>query len=69
MEWMGVVLAAIGLCLLLYGFARNNRGVLAVAGLVLFLAGGASDFLRGFADGMGSGDSGASAAEAVAPKG
>ena len=66
MEWMGVVLAGVGLGLLLYGFAKNKRGVLAIAGIVLLLAGSASDFLSGFTDGLRSGGSGTSAVEAAA---
>ena len=54
MYWIGPILALCGLALLLYGFSKNSRNLLAVAGITLFLAGSATDFLEGFIEGVES---------------
>ena len=54
MYWIGPILALCGLGLLLYGFSKNNRNLLVVAGITLFLAGSATDFLEGFIEGVES---------------
>lgn len=50
MEWIAVALAFLGLVLLLVGFWKNRRGLLVVAGIVLFLAGSLGDFLDRWVD-------------------
>ena len=50
MEWIAVFLAFLGLALLLVGFARNRRGLLVAAGIILFLAGSFGDFLDRWVD-------------------
>lgn len=45
MDWIAVALAFLGLVLLLVGFWKNSRGLLVMAGIVLFLAGSVGDFL------------------------
>ena len=45
MEWIAVALAVLGVILLLVGFWKNRRGLLVVAGVVLFVAGSLGDFL------------------------
>lgn len=45
MDWIAVALAFLGLVLLLVGFWKNSRGLLVIAGTVLFLAGSVGDFL------------------------
>lgn len=50
MQWIGIAFALLGLVLLLVGFAKNNRYVLVVAGIALFL-GGFPDLARGYLDG------------------
>jgi hypothetical protein len=45
MYWIAIALAVLGLLLLLVGFARNRRGMLAVAGALLFVAGSLGGFL------------------------
>lgn len=53
MQWIGIAFALVGLVLLLFGFARNNRYILVVAGIALFLGGAFPDFARGYLDGYG----------------
>jgi hypothetical protein len=50
-QWIGIAFAVVGLALLLIGFARNNRYILVVAGISLFLGGSFPDFARGYLDG------------------
>jgi len=47
--------AIAGFVLLVIGYRRNDRKLLLVAALLLFLAGTASEFARGFADGFKQG--------------
>lgn len=51
MQWIGIAFALVGLALLLYGFAKNNRYILVAAGVALFLGGALPDFARGYLDG------------------
>ena len=53
MQWIGIAFALIGLVLLLFGFAKNNRYILVVAGIALFLGGAFPEFARGYLDGYG----------------
>lgn len=50
MDWIAVALAVLGVILLLVGFAKNRRGLLVVAGIVLFVAGSLGDFLDRWVD-------------------
>lgn len=50
MEWIAVALAFLGVILLLVGFAKNRRGLLVVAGIVLFVAGSLGGFLDRWVD-------------------
>lgn len=52
MYWIGPILALVGLALLVYGFHKNSRGLLALAGVTLFLAGTMTDFIDGFVKGF-----------------
>jgi len=54
MYWIGPILAFIGLVAMIYGFVKNNRKILVVAGITLFLAGTLGDFLEGFKEGVTS---------------
>lgn len=54
MQWIGIAFALVGLVLLLYGFAKNNRYVLVAAGVALFLGGALPGFARGYLDGYDS---------------
>jgi len=54
MQWIGIAFALTGLVLLLFGFAKNNRYILVVAGIALFLGGAFPEFARGYLDGYGA---------------
>lgn len=45
MFWIAVALAALGALLLLVGFIRNRRGMLALSAVLLFVAGSLGGFL------------------------
>jgi len=47
LDLLDIALAVIGFGLLFYGFSRNNRKLLLVAGIMLFLTGTFSEFIRG----------------------
>ena len=65
--WIGPVLGIIGAVLLVYGFNKNSRKILAGAGIVLFLAGAAGDFMDGFLKGLDHPEP--QAAQVAAPRG
>lgn len=50
MYWIAIALAVVGLLLLLIGFARNGRGTLVLAAIVLFVAGSLGGFLDRWVD-------------------
>lgn len=54
MYWFAVGATLVGLIALVWGYRKNNRNVLAAAGLLLLLAGGAEEFVAGFQDGVSS---------------
>ena len=54
MYFLDIALAVIGFGLLFYGFSRNNRKLLLIAGVTLFLVGTLSEFISGFIQGVGS---------------
>jgi hypothetical protein len=46
------LLLVLGIVLLITGFNRNDRKMLVLAGLLLMVGAGGSDFLHGFIDGL-----------------
>jgi hypothetical protein len=49
---LSYVLMAVGIFLMVAGYRRNSRNMLVCAGLILCVGAGASDFVRGFTDGI-----------------
>lgn len=64
MYYVPVVLFALGAALLVVGYRRNRRNLLAASALLLFLSGVGDDFAAGFRDGVTATAPAASAAVA-----
>lgn len=52
MYWIAVGALMVGLVALLLGYRKNNRNILAVAAVLLLLAGSVEDVVKGFQDGV-----------------
>lgn len=52
MYWFELTLAIVSFAGLLYGFSKNDRKILFIAGIALFVAGSSGDFVHGFKDGL-----------------
>lgn len=55
MSYVEVALFIVGAAALVFGYRKNQRNVLLLAAILLFLAGTVGDFTRGFASGLQQG--------------
>lgn len=62
MEYLEIVLLAIGAVLLIAGYRKNRRNVLLLGAIVLFLSAATDDFTHGFAQGWRQGTTSARSA-------
>ena len=54
MSYIAIGLLVIGLLMLVIGYRKNNRNLLAVSALILLMAAGLGDFAKGFKQGLTS---------------
>jgi LPXTG-motif cell wall-anchored protein len=55
MYWFTVGALIVGIAALIHRYRKNNRNVLALSAVLLLAAGGAEQFVEGFAEGMSAG--------------
>lgn len=52
MNYLTILLLAIGLAVLVIGYRKNNRNILLLSALLLLAAGALPDFVAGYLDGL-----------------